>query len=149
MNYKILPLAALTAILCAHRGVQAEPQQTVENAEKFLTYALKGTRISLKSQGEFAYIRIDDLSYTEKCKIDTVYVQNDKGEYLDRKLKGSIDFKKMIEVSANNEDVVYKVRAASIQELTISTGSKSMAARVAYAMDFIRRDCDPTESTGF
>ena len=57
-----------------------------------------------------------------------------------------IDWSRVVEVLQSGTDIYL---TGTAYPLKVGLGSEALATRVAYAMEFLRLECDPTASTGF
>jgi hypothetical protein len=154
MNIRAIILAA--AIGMSGAAAAQTEQQTIENAHAFLVLTLPRTytshvacpnvtggwcnthRTSILSPpvphgrcGTLLYVRHDFQNF-----------DNEKVIYWDHVT--SVDH-----ADGGSNVAVTMTSGASAQRFYFEVASPDLAARVAFAMEFIRRSCDPTQGLGF
>jgi hypothetical protein len=149
-----LPAAALAAVAFCSTSAWGQ-QQTVENALTFLERTLPNNLLEFTSntpdQGWNYLGTITTFRRTGRCTAaGTGYwpyrrVGDRWWNAQNRNLNW--DFSHFAEVTHDN----FYVRTAMVQgaRFTYSFSSRDLAARVAFAMNFLRTRCDPNANLGF
>jgi len=137
--------AALGAclLLAAAAPAAAQGEQTPEGARRFLEQVLPGVVVQVPGG-------------TWRIEIVSINPPTDDGCHLgyrdiqltDNNSPGihGFDFADVFEIRAEGTDVVVVQRHVTVNW---RIGSEAMAARVAYALEFLRQRCDRTADTGF
>lgn len=144
----LLPLLALN--LATPVGAQGGAQ-TSENAKRFLSQALVGSSVHWEfGNGSYVKVRIGKYNqYTDphlaECRVKFygTYTYANGGGRDDDFI---IFFEEMREARQEGAAVILKY---STSTYTLNLNSGSMAARVAYAMEFMHQSCDKLAETGF
>lgn len=148
---QLLPfgLAASVAIGIS-TNAQAEDtsggQQTVENAQKFLAMVLPTA--GLETNNWHGRGRITSAAVKDRCQQSLVASFGAIGQYIAGTLEGSRSWGGIADVTATNNRVRVAYSDAAIVD-TLSFTSDAMASRVAYALQFLKVECDYTAKLGF
>lgn len=150
MVFKCAFAVAALALLSGTSEAQPSSGQTPENARRFLAQALPGTsarsvyisHANAVSIGD--NIPVKDLEAAD-CQIDFNAIKT-YGE--NTKVNGvhGFFFSSMLEAKQDKTRVII---TSKVVTETIELRSEALAARVAYAMEFLRQDCDKLSQTGF
>ena len=167
-----LRLVFLGGLLAAAAPVEAQGEQTVENAQRFLSQVLMGrsyhwglversaakARLSIVGKSP-----IIDASAKRRCvsslRFDNSALElrsrNETQRFVDlqpgSRIGGGPPFNwgsDLGEARASGTRVYLKWTGAE-DTSNIDMESEALATRVAYAMEFLRQHCDPTAGTGF
>ena len=165
-------LLALSAMACAH-GIPAHAQeQTVENAQKFLHITLPGN--GYMSGGNFTTLEgaaresgtnlvFENLGIIRRyepiarCRQATTFdysgvMVSGPGARMHPDgmgvVTGEAVFANLAGARVDGDRVLLSWKGSS-RESVIDLNSPDLAARVAYAFEFLRLQCDPAADTGF
>ena len=128
---------------------QGDGRQTPANAQRFLQLTLPGVRFHAlnpdyahQAPGGFSTFRSVGEATDENCTMPFNYLE----ESIAQVLSGAIGWDRVREVSQEGARVIVSMTG---WRGTLHLPSEQTAARVAYAMEFLRVHCDPASSTGF
>ncbi len=156
-------LLAAAALACTPALAQ---QQTPANAQTFLqlTAEKTGATLSWYSRGAWNIHRFEGTNYpTPPDKVNSITSKSacmsviniddkygiesvDPVVYKRRVTDVEVDWNKVPSVTQNGMGVELKIAG---QPMRLDMPSESLAARVAYAMEFLRVHCDSSAKTGF
>ena len=150
----------LGSALCAVAPARAQddPRQTVENAELFLDKALVGAFGQMYvSNVEAAgwHYTVAEASPSERCvsrfKVNVPAFNYYGTNYAARASDDVIvDWRKVTQVSRDENGTWITIYGLGWSHPTkFWPSSPTMAARVAFAMEFLRTECDETKGLGF
>lgn len=144
MAIRLITVCAASLLLQAHPAV-AQPAQTPENAQKFLSMYLP-TNFSLVYKGKAMKMRraspvtwSQEFCTTEFKRVTEDSLIQDAG----------ISWLSVIEVRHVSNSAIVVVTDTSHFHQTFDFQSPDLAARAAFAMEFLRQHCDPAAETGF
>lgn len=154
MNFRAF-LVGVAASLSAPAAAQAE-QQTVENAQAFLALTLPRTYTSHVAcpnvpGGWCNTHRTSILSPpVPHGRCATLFnVRHDFNNFDNEKVIYWDHVTSVDHADASSNVAVTMTTGATAQRFYFEVTSPDLAARVAFAMEFIRRSCDPTQGLGF
>lgn len=144
----------ITLVALALASIDAyaqEPQQTPEGAMAFLGKTLIGSRYSISMSKYSWHHTVKGFAAESKCSATFMLKSVDEDQML--KPEGyphTFRFDEVAEVTSNPEESSITTKSLKGQGLTTFTlASSAISSRVAYAMEFLRKSCDPTAGTGF
>ena len=169
-----LALAGLLAATSVSSSTLAQPAQTVESAQKFLSITLPGARYMAGSltqaiyeaakQGGMPsnrvnilgtglikeYVPVAHCKSAHKVDYSEIRMPRDNSTLPAdwRPASGTADFANLTSVKASGSTVALTWKGIQYGS-TVYLTSESMAARVAVAFEFLRINCDPASDTGF
>ncbi|HEY6817318.1 MAG TPA: hypothetical protein VI168_17400 [Croceibacterium sp.] len=138
-------LAGLASTASAQGG------QTLDGAQTFLTSVLPSAQMRLSGgdvQGWDNWGDILNYQASGSCGFTFAAYHEPSYDWENGTNNGTRNFAHVAEVSRTGSEVRVAYSDAAIIDYYLLT-SESMATRVAYAMDFMRMNCDATASTGF
>lgn len=132
---------------------EAPPQQTLENAKRFATMTMTGTRVYMS--GSPRPVRLEQVVDVDRCVLRltargdamTVGQTEWSAVYNDN---WRFDFSNIIDIQPldNSTRIRIQFRGETVHWI-LDAGSAALQARLSYAMEFIREACDATAATGF
>lgn len=138
-----LGLALLAAQGCPSPAFAQE--QTVESAQRFITQMLSGVKLwGTSPRGSFEY-SINKVEILKTCVSKAIGTENG----FDGERIGYLRFGDITSIRHVGYNVAYRFRGIADTQSYLSFNSESDAARVAYALEFLRLKCDTTAATGF
>jgi len=162
MKIVIYPVIVLAFMPIFHASAQ-EAGQTKASAIKFLELTMPGSKFKFETDSNWrtrAAVRKDIQDSDDECKFkyivdypyseyeSTIYGKTNKYWYDAETLNRFINFGRVSEVRRSVSDViVYYIGGDKSNKFLFS--SEQTAIRVAYAMEFLRQQCDAAASTGF
>ena len=129
----------------------AQSGQTIDGAQTFLVSVLPSAQMRLAGGDVEGWDNWGDILTFEKngqCGFSFAAFHEPSSEWQNGTNNGTRNFGYVAEVSRTGSEVRVAYSDAAIVDY-YSLTSESMATRVAYAMDFLRMNCDATASTGF
>jgi hypothetical protein len=154
-------IVLVTAVLVsAVRAQDAPPQQTVENAQRFLSDALPrratvqetwrnsqsdpGATHGIRSAYYEVFSLVDQRGRPLDTRCETVVLYSSSPD--PERTLTSVKWWDVEEVRQDDTIVIVE-SAYRTQRFNLPTSA--LAARVAFAMEFLRGECDPGRDTGF
>lgn len=139
-------LAGLAIIIALASPAAAQPTQTFEGAQQFLTVTGKSLKArAVYDNGEGVDFQILDMQQSARQRCATSYsLPGEAG-------RKAIIWRDVPQVRADGRYVIVRQLDANREtyNMRIDYDVESLAARAAFAMEFIRLACDPTAGTGF
>ena len=124
-------------------------EQTPENANRFLASVFP-RRLTANRNGHWEAERVSDLTFRGNCFVyfqtrrlrDNRVARNELSwEYIAEARQG--------DAAHESRSIVYLTFRESGTVWYLNFGSPALAARAAYAVEFLRQHCDPAAGTGF
>jgi len=149
----------LISIFTISSEVQAQKAQTIESAQEFLSSTSESSSVIFSQDGQFpirnnySYVKFSPSSY-DKCTSNL-----DINLDFEYQSFGAWDKIKQPQSTPNNWKLVAKVtRSGNVVIVRWSNGmatqnfvypTDELATRAAFAMEFLRLNCDPTSNLAF
>jgi hypothetical protein len=164
MRRRSFKFAGLVSLIVASTPVLAQPTQTVDGAQRFLKLAFENTSYQSSQLGVHGgHVPTGPWTYSVPIAAgcETVLILHTPQNALDLQariragstyppypasVENRLDWRTVGSVSSGENFVVLTVPAG---RLDLYLQSRDMTLRVAYAMEFLRTECDPTRDTGF
>jgi hypothetical protein len=156
MHARILLAAIATfAGTSAAFAFQHSSGQTAEGAQAFLSMQFPPTFSLPPAQNRILSARYEpdgNCAANVHHRIEAGVLNNGRVETVYRESLVRLSWADVLEVNRSDGEAVITVRSRGPHgpwSLAINVQSADLAARVAYAMEFLRRECDPSQQTGF
>lgn len=159
---KFAYLAIFLAFMSTVHASAQEAGQTKVNAIKFLDITLPGSKFEYEKDPywrKMGDVIRDAQEYSNECKFKyTVHFpyseykhSNGSGNYFNEfTAKNWIGFDQVSEIKRNVGKVsIYYIGDSKLDTTHFLFSSEQAAIRVAYAMEFLRQQCDAAAGTGF
>lgn len=148
---KHLVILAAALLLPTSSLIAQSAGQTPENAQRFVAMTLPTTISNYHAPSNWRILMhrtSTAASASEDCQT-TFSARVDQGSGLSDPQPITLDWRATLEVihQAGSSDV--SLVQANDWKIMIGYGSANIAARAAFAMEFLRQHCDPTAGTGF
>lgn len=131
----------------APAAAQDDPRQTPENAKLFIERTLPNSNYAWRPPNAEHFHRVASISpnQTSVCAITVNSVDQNTGQSTGN---GDWDFRHIRGIThySHWKNVELHLQGGMI---SVDAGSEATAARLAFAMEFLRQHCDPAVDTGF
>lgn len=151
LSFKAALMFAVCAVASAASAkAQQNGLQTPENAQRFLGLTLVGSSVEWDLGDRRVGVRLE--KYTPKFDTDLPLCKTSfEGTYSYTGGGGRYDSHTLFYASLREvrQDRTRVIMVSKDSSRIIELRSESIAARVTYAMEFLRQHCDPSADTGF
>ncbi len=148
---RISTSVVVAVALLAATPASAQVEQTSDGALKFLGQALSRAKVTWPGSDRFAWVVGTSITIGDhkasSCRTKLTFEDHGASGALIGNREVVVNWEAVAEVKQGGSVVIVKTTYPETTYYTLA--AEGMAARVAYAMDFMRQYCDPGADTGF